>query len=420
MKVSQIRVGKRHRAHVGDVRSLAASITRLGLLHAVVVDANGRLVAGARRLAAMKSLGWKDVPVRVVRSLSDAAQALRAERDENTERKAFVPSEMVSIARALEPLERAEAKKRQGTRTDKHPVKSPAGLMGDRRDKLARVVGISHLTLTKARAVVEAAEGDPKRYRTLVTEMDRTGNVSAAFAALQRLKAQAAAEKAPGASLPKNIDIRHCSMAKLLGSFHGTLDAIISDLPYDRASVPLYGELARLAAKALRPGGVVAVMTGQSYLPDVLAAMTPHLTYRWTLAYVMPDASPRMWARKVYSRWKPVLVFGDAKGWLADVIMPKDDGRTRHKWEQSESGMNALIEALTEPGWLVCDPCMGVATTAVACRELGRRFVGCDVDGAAVKLARARLSRGREASQSRSNRKALERLSNVASGTFRL
>jgi len=67
------------------------------------VDASGRLIAGARRLAAVKLPGWRDVPVRVVRNIKDAADALRAERDENTERRDFVSSEMVSIARALEP-----------------------------------------------------------------------------------------------------------------------------------------------------------------------------------------------------------------------------------------------------------------------------------------------------------------------------
>ncbi len=48
MKLTDIRIGKRHRAHVGDVRSLAASIAQLGLLHPVVIDGDGRLVAGAR------------------------------------------------------------------------------------------------------------------------------------------------------------------------------------------------------------------------------------------------------------------------------------------------------------------------------------------------------------------------------------
>src|SRR5262245_31251847 len=110
MKIQDVRVGNRHRQQSGDVRTLAASIARLGLLHPIVVDARGQLVAGARRLAAVRSLGWKDVPVRIVRNLSDAANALRAERDENVERKQFLPSEIVSITRALEPLERADAK----------------------------------------------------------------------------------------------------------------------------------------------------------------------------------------------------------------------------------------------------------------------------------------------------------------------
>lgn len=51
----------------------------------------------------------------------------------------------------------------------------------------------------------------------------------------------------------------------------------------------------------------------------------------------------------------------------------------------------ALAERLTEPGQLVVDPFLGGGTTAVVCRHLGRRFVGCDRDAAAVASARARL-----------------------------
>jgi ParB family transcriptional regulator, chromosome partitioning protein len=188
MHISKLKIGSRFRRDVGDVRSLASSIAAIGLLHPIVVDERGRVVAGARRLAAVKSLGWRDVPVRVVRSLSDAGRALRAERDENTERQPFLPSEQVRIARALEPLERAEARTRQGTRTDKHPGKLPEGSAGDRRDKLAAVVGISGRTLDKARAVVEAAERHPRRYGHLVDRMDRTGKISAAYLALRRLQ----------------------------------------------------------------------------------------------------------------------------------------------------------------------------------------------------------------------------------------
>jgi hypothetical protein len=47
--------------------------------------------------------------------LADALQALRAERDENTQRLAFKPSEAISHGLALEKLERraAKARKRQ-------------------------------------------------------------------------------------------------------------------------------------------------------------------------------------------------------------------------------------------------------------------------------------------------------------------
>jgi N6-adenosine-specific RNA methylase IME4 len=191
MKPSAIRVGNRHRQSVGDVRSLAASIDRVGLLHPIVVDGNGRLVAGARRLAAVRLLGWRDVPVRVVQSLSDALSALVAERDENAERKAFLPSEMVAIARALEPLERAEARRRQTAHLKRGTRSSRSGQLPEReagqsRDKLASAVGVSARTLDKAKAVVEAAERNPKLYRRLLEQMDRSCNVHGAFRQLER------------------------------------------------------------------------------------------------------------------------------------------------------------------------------------------------------------------------------------------
>ena len=46
MTISAIRVGRRYRHSVGDVRTLAASIRHLGLLHPIVVDGNNRLVVG--------------------------------------------------------------------------------------------------------------------------------------------------------------------------------------------------------------------------------------------------------------------------------------------------------------------------------------------------------------------------------------
>jgi hypothetical protein len=96
----------------------------------------------------------------------------------------------------------------------------------------------------------------------------------------------------PHCSVPETIDIRYCSMRTLLGSFDRELDAIICDSVYSRGAVPRrYEDLARCAAKAVRPGGVVAVMSGQAFLPEVLRVMAAHLRYRWTLVYRTPTAT---------------------------------------------------------------------------------------------------------------------------------
>ena len=52
-----------------------------------------------------------------------------------------------------------------------------------------------------------------------------------------------------------------------------------------------------------------------------------------------------------------------------------------------------LIRTYTQAGDVVLDCCMGSGTTAVAARQCGRRFVGCDSDAGYVKLANDRLAK---------------------------
>src|SRR5277367_741828 len=117
MRLDQITIGFRYRKDLGDLRTLAESIAEVGLLHPVVVTPVGRLIAGQRRLEACRSLGWTEIPVTVV----DLLQAARGEAHENFVRKDLLPSEIVALKRAIEPLERREARQRQGVRADLCP-----------------------------------------------------------------------------------------------------------------------------------------------------------------------------------------------------------------------------------------------------------------------------------------------------------
>lgn len=98
----------------------------------------------------------------VARTIDDVHAALMAERDENICRKEFTPSEAVEMAKALEPFERQEAKKRQADHGSTAPGKAKQEntsgkftevIVGDSRDRIAAAVGMSAPTLAKARVV---------------------------------------------------------------------------------------------------------------------------------------------------------------------------------------------------------------------------------------------------------------------------
>ena len=51
-----------------------------------------------------------------------------------------------------------------------------------------------------------------------------------------------------------------------------------------------------------------------------------------------------------------------------------------------------IIKASSNEGDLVADFYLGSGTTAVVCKELNRRFIGCDINEVAVKATLDRLN----------------------------
>mgnify|MGYP001072461139 FL=1 len=98
--------GARIRKDVGDIAALEKSIANVGLLNPVVIDENNRLVAGYRRLAACRNLGWKEIEVTVLPFGGDVLKRLDAEADENLFRKDFTPAEIIAIEKRREEIHR--------------------------------------------------------------------------------------------------------------------------------------------------------------------------------------------------------------------------------------------------------------------------------------------------------------------------
>ena len=64
----------------------------------------------------------------------------------------------------------------------------------------------------------------------------------------------------------------------------------------------------------------------------------------------------------------------------------------RHPTEKPLSMFKWFVEVLSNPQDLVCDPCMGSGTAAVAARELGRRYLCSDINPENAKVALQRLA----------------------------
>ncbi|MHB1801366.1 MAG: ParB N-terminal domain-containing protein [Actinomycetes bacterium] len=108
-----VHVGRRHRAELGDIDALAASIDDNGLFQIITIDPDGNLVCGLRRLVAMRRLGWKTADVWVRPGISDRLGQLLAEQDDNALHKPLTLTEQTTLYRELKTLMAEDAARRQ-------------------------------------------------------------------------------------------------------------------------------------------------------------------------------------------------------------------------------------------------------------------------------------------------------------------
>lgn len=174
-----------------------------------------------------------------------------------------------------------------------------------------------------------------------------------------------------------------------------SVDLIFTDPPYDRRSLPLYGDLAKIAGRVLKPGGSLVCYLGQYQMREVLETVSPALRFWWPLAIVHQGKQlARMREYGVIVGWKPLLWFvkgtrGDKQTFINDIVFsqPLKDG---HRWQQGAVEAEYFIDKLCPPDGFVFDPFCGAGTTAIAAAATGRRFLTCDIDEEALSVARGR------------------------------
>ncbi|MHB8246879.1 MAG: DNA methyltransferase [Acidimicrobiales bacterium] len=180
----------------------------------------------------------------------------------------------------------------------------------------------------------------------------------------------------------------------------GSVDAIVTDPPYDNQGVPLYEELGYLAARVLKPGRLAAVYCGHVHLDEEMALLAKGgLTYVWHGVNVLPGQHTKMHRQMINGRHRSVLLFSAGpfkpRKWIHDAYWAEGRGgpdtRPDHPWQQSIGTMRHWVWMTSEPGEVVFDPFLGSGTCAVAALSEGRRFLGGDLDPGCVETTRLRL-----------------------------
>jgi 16S rRNA G966 N2-methylase RsmD len=173
-----------------------------------------------------------------------------------------------------------------------------------------------------------------------------------------------------------------------------SIDYIITDPPYGKEYLQLYADLSEVSKYVLKPMGSLFVMTGQSYLPEIINLLTKNMTYHWTICYLTPGDSTMLWQRNVRTNWKPIVWLtpnGNKPEWHTDIVeSPKKDKQFMN-WGQSEEGMADIIGKYTKKGEVILDPFLGAGTTGIVALRMERRFIGIELSPDTFKTAQGRI-----------------------------
>ena len=164
--------------------------------------------------------------------------------------------------------------------------------------------------------------------------------------------------------------------------------------------------------RVLKPGGAFYMFTAREQNGVfVRHAVARGFTYRNQLAMVKKNPLPSLSKSNYRSAFELCMYLTKGKpgvfNFLSQAecknVFPYPNSRrdTAHPTEKPLAFIKLLIQVSSNEGDLVVDPFMGSGTTAVAARDLGREFLGFELDQDYITMARERLKGGKRSTARR-------------------
>jgi len=155
--------------------------------------------------------------------------------------------------------------------------------------------------------------------------------------------------------------------------------------------------------RILKPDRACLIFCSIPMLQIVLDECSKYFNYKWQLIWyasnnmqcvhwVFPKYTPILWFEKGTTR----IIKGKKCQDLRNVPIPsKKIEFVGHPTQKPKYIMKYYIDTFTLENEIVVDNFMGSGTTAVACKELCRHWIGYEVEKKYIKLAEDRLSKAK-------------------------
>jgi site-specific DNA-methyltransferase (adenine-specific) len=179
----------------------------------------------------------------------------------------------------------------------------------------------------------------------------------------------------------------------------GGVDAVITDPPWnmsffrdDSKTWKEYSEWLDVVKKECERVSRLGVWIFQS---TKAVSFTAHLFDGYmpfaavkNFSQMTPSSLPNCWDIAFYKVNGGYL--GNGRNWYLCNTAGMLNDRTEHPTPRTLDVMTYIIQMFS---WrTIFDPFMGSGTTGVACMQLGRRFIGCEIDAGYFAIAQNRIS----------------------------
>jgi len=191
-----------------------------------------------------------------------------------------------------------------------------------------------------------------------------------------------------------------------------SIDLLLTDIPYAHVSRPSGGlrnldkgfadtetfGLMNFAEQALRVvSGNGVVFCGKEQFSPLFEYFAKGCSTRmvvWEKTNPMPMNGQHLFLSgvecAVFFR-KPGATFN---GHCQNTVFRYPNGSSRvHPTEKPIKLFKEIVTLLSDPEELVLDPCVGSGTTAVACKEMNRRYIVGDISKESIEITKGRLAR---------------------------